>query len=171
MLVDALQELTETQLHRWLTHSRTLRLSIVERLEPEDDWRSFVTFIERYGADVFTQKFLNLGNLRAILHQRVAVWLSNLELDPEAEELKLVREMEGGRVQERLRRDAADVRTAAAEPAALDDRDGRAQLPGLERRGLARGPGPDDHEIEPGAARAHGLPCLASDGRRGPRRR
>jgi hypothetical protein len=92
MLVDALKELTESQLSRWLTHSRTLRLSIVERLTP-DEWPAFVAFIERYGADLFTQKFLNLGNLQAILHQRTAVWLSNLELDDESEELKLMQEM------------------------------------------------------------------------------
>ena len=75
MLVEALQDLTEAQLNRWLTHSRTLRLSVVERLADEDEWNAFVAFVERYGADLFTQKFLNLGNLRAILHQRVAVWL------------------------------------------------------------------------------------------------
>jgi hypothetical protein len=93
MLVEALKELTESEIRRWLTHSRTLRLSVVERLLVEEDWNAFVQFIDRYGADLFTQKFLNLGNLRAILHQRVAVLLSNLELDPEGEELRLVREM------------------------------------------------------------------------------
>jgi hypothetical protein len=34
MLVEALQDLTETQLNRWLAHSKTLRLSVVERLAP-----------------------------------------------------------------------------------------------------------------------------------------
>ncbi len=70
MLIEALQDLTETQLNRWLAHSRTLRLSVVERLLPESEWPPFVAFVERDGADLFTQKFLNLGNLRAILHQR-----------------------------------------------------------------------------------------------------
>ncbi len=93
MLVEALQDLTESQLHRWLAHSPTLRLSVVERLVPEPEWRSFVQFVERYGGDLFTQRFLNLGNLRAILHQRVGVWLSNLEQDPEAEELKLMEDL------------------------------------------------------------------------------
>jgi hypothetical protein len=93
MLVEALQELTESQLHRWLNHSRTLRLSVVERLSSEEEWRAFVTFVERYGADLFTQKFLNLGNLRAILHQRAPVWLSNLEQDPESAELRLVQDL------------------------------------------------------------------------------
>ena len=39
MLVEALQDLTESQLNRWLTHSRTLRLSVVERLANEEDWK------------------------------------------------------------------------------------------------------------------------------------
>jgi hypothetical protein len=111
MLVEALKELTESEIRRWLTHSRTLRLSVVERLLIEEDWNAFVRFIERYGADLFTQKFMNLGNLRAILHQRVAVWLSNLELDPETEELRLVREM-GTHVS---REDAAKWLTIALE--------------------------------------------------------
>jgi hypothetical protein len=93
MLVEALQDLTETQLNRWLTHSKTLRLSVVERLSPETEWEEFVDFVERYGADLFTQKFLNLGNLRAILHQRTSVWLSNLEQSPEAEEIRLTAEL------------------------------------------------------------------------------
>src|SRR4029079_2019299 len=52
MLVEALQDLTEGQLNRWLTHSRTLRLSVVERFTTEEDWNAFVSFIERYGADL-----------------------------------------------------------------------------------------------------------------------
>ena len=94
MLVEALQDLTEGQLIRWLTHSKTLRLSVVERLANEGEWNNFVSFVERYGADLFTQKFLNLGNLRAILHQRVAVWLSNLEQEPESNDIRLVTELD-----------------------------------------------------------------------------
>jgi hypothetical protein len=93
MLVEALQDLTESHLNRWLTHSQTLRLSVVERLADDAEWASFVTFVKRYGKDIFTQKFLNLGNLRAILHQRANVWLSNSEQDPDGEDLLLVREL------------------------------------------------------------------------------
>jgi hypothetical protein len=93
MLVEALQDLTESHLSRWLTHSRTLRLSVVERLDDDAKWASFVAFVERYGIDIFTQKFLNLGNLRAILHQQADVWLANLEQDPNGEELLLVQEL------------------------------------------------------------------------------
>jgi hypothetical protein len=93
MLVDALQDLTESQLRRWLTHSRTLRLSVAERLTDPADWKQFVAFVDRYGKDLFTQMFLNLGNLRAILHQRATVWLANLEQNPDAEDLRLMREL------------------------------------------------------------------------------
>lgn len=93
LLVEALQDLTESQLSRWLTHSHTLRLSVVERLTPDAEWQAFVAFVERYGGDLFTQQFLGLGNLRAILHNRTSVWLSNIEQNPEAEDLRLVAEL------------------------------------------------------------------------------
>jgi hypothetical protein len=96
MLVEALQDLTESQLNRWLAHSRTLRLSVVERLSADSEWQGFVAFVERYGADLFTQKFLNLGNLRAILHQHTSVWLSNLEQSDDAPELRLLTELGEG---------------------------------------------------------------------------
>jgi hypothetical protein len=66
----------------------------VERLAPDPEWSAFVAFIERYGADLFTQKFLNLGNLRAILHQCVPVWLSNLEQEPESQDFRLIAELD-----------------------------------------------------------------------------
>jgi hypothetical protein len=70
-------------------------LSVVERLANDEEWKAFVEFVERYGADFFTQKFLNLGNLRAILHQRAGLWLSNLEQNPEAEDIRLINELGG----------------------------------------------------------------------------
>jgi hypothetical protein len=94
MLVEALQDFTESQLNRWLAHSRTLRLSVVERLAADAEWQEFVKFVERYGADLFTQKFLNLGSLRAILHQRTSVWLSNLEQAAEESEIRLITELD-----------------------------------------------------------------------------
>jgi hypothetical protein len=111
MLVEALQDLTESQLRRWLAHSRSLRLSVVERLAEPADWQQFVAFVERYGGDLFTQMFLNIGNLRAILHQRAAVWLSNLEQNPEAKDLRLIRELG----EELAREDAARWLTIAIE--------------------------------------------------------
>ncbi len=95
ILVDVLQQLTERQLDRWLAHSRTLRLSVVEKLSSTDDWPRFVSFVERYGADLFTQKFLSLGNLRGILHQGVDEWLAVLSEDDEAvDEIRLLAELD-----------------------------------------------------------------------------
>jgi len=95
LLVDVLQQLTERQLDRWLKHSRTLRLNVVERLSEPASWNRFVEFIERFGGDLFNQKFMSLGNLRGILHQGVETWLESLEEDPEmAEEVMLLEELD-----------------------------------------------------------------------------
>jgi hypothetical protein len=83
-LVESLEQLTESLLKQWLAHSRTLRLSVLERISDEKSWLALVAFVERYGQDLFTQRFLNLGNLRAILHQGVDVWLARLEEQAES---------------------------------------------------------------------------------------
>ncbi len=95
LLVDALQQLTEQQLDRWLEHSHTLRLSAVEKVAENASWQRFVKFIERYGADLFDQKFMSFGNLRGILHQSVEQWLENLEQMPEAvDRIRLLEELD-----------------------------------------------------------------------------
>jgi hypothetical protein len=78
-LVATLESLTEVLLGSWLQHSRTLRLSVLERIASARSWERLVKFIERYGADVFTQRFLSLGNVRGILHQGVGNWLACVE--------------------------------------------------------------------------------------------
>lgn len=96
-LVDCLEQTTEVILYSWLKHSRTLRLSVLERVNEEEDWNDLVEFIETYGADLFTQRFFNLGNVRAILHQGVDDWLASLMEDPTAdEEFRLLDELNGG---------------------------------------------------------------------------
>jgi hypothetical protein len=80
-LVACLEQLTETMLTSWLAHSRTLRLSVLERVHDKSTWKRVVTFVEKYGEEVFTQRFLNLGNIRAILHQGPARWLNSLKED------------------------------------------------------------------------------------------
>ena len=58
--------------------------------------KRLVAFIQRYGRDLLTQRFLNFGNLRAILHQGVEVWLDRLQEDPAAaDELLLLRDLNG----------------------------------------------------------------------------
>jgi hypothetical protein len=78
-LVSCLEKLTESLLTNWLAHSRTLRLSVLERVHDKASWRKLVEFVERYGDELFTQRFLNLGNIRAILHQGVGNWLEGLQ--------------------------------------------------------------------------------------------
>jgi hypothetical protein len=78
-VVSCLEKLTESLLTSWLAHSRTLRLSVLERVHDKASWKKLVEFIERYGEELFTQRFLNLGNIRAILHQGVANWLASLQ--------------------------------------------------------------------------------------------
>src|SRR5690606_29223303 len=85
-LVDSLEQLTESLLHEWLSHSRTLRLTVLERMLDEKAWKQISEFIERYGHDLFTQPFLNLGNLRAILHGGVDAWFEKLLEDPDQED-------------------------------------------------------------------------------------
>ncbi|HWB09431.1 MAG TPA: hypothetical protein VG826_09415 [Pirellulales bacterium] len=82
-LTDVLQAATEPLLKRWLAHSRTLRLSVIERLSDQDRWESVKTFVERYGREIFTPRFMNLGNLRGILHRGVDAHLKQIEDDPE----------------------------------------------------------------------------------------
>jgi hypothetical protein len=95
-LVECLEQATESLLKQWLAHSRTLRLSVLEKIADEKVWHALVGFIQEYGGDLFTQRFLNMGNLRAIIHQGVDAWLARLEHDSEAgEELKLLRDLDG----------------------------------------------------------------------------
>lgn len=112
LLVDALQQLTERQLERWLKHSKTLRLNVVERLSDQKSWSRFVKFIERFGGDLFNQKFMSLGNLRGILHQGVDTWLESLEEDPAiAAEVMLMEELD----KTWPRDEAVDILTLAIE--------------------------------------------------------
>ena len=92
-LVEALIDLTESQLVRWLRHSKTVRLSVVEKLSDRADWQMFVEFVERYGRELFTQRFLSLGNLRSILHQGVGMWLSNQQMERDEDHTLLVDEL------------------------------------------------------------------------------
>lgn len=84
-VVECLKQLTESLLSSWLAHSKTLRLSVLEKVKDRQEWNRLVAFVEKYGADLFTQRFLNLSNLRAILHQGVDAWLTQLLEEPEPE--------------------------------------------------------------------------------------
>lgn len=77
-LISLLESLTETMLSSWLAHSQTLRLSSLETVADEGNWEQLVSFIRRYGDPLFTQAFLKLSNIRAILHQGVSHWITTV---------------------------------------------------------------------------------------------
>jgi len=97
-LIPLLERLTETLLGSWLAHSQTLRLSPLEMVSDPRKWERLVQFITDYGDPVFTQTFLQLGNVRAVLHQGVADWLSRVmeEGDDMMCETRLCRDLESG---------------------------------------------------------------------------
>ena len=106
-VVECLKQLTESLLSSWLAHSKTLRLSVLEKVKDRREWTRLVSLVENYGADLFTQRFLNLANLRAILHQGVDAWLTQLAEEPEPEVAEhLLADLEQGRLP---RQDAIEV--------------------------------------------------------------
>ncbi len=86
-LIAVLEQLTEVMLGSWLSHSRTLRLSVLETVDNSRQWTKLVEFIQRFGGSLFTQSFLRLGNVRAILHQGVGHWLDKVAQEGDSEEL------------------------------------------------------------------------------------
>lgn len=97
LMVINLERLTEAMLISWLCHSQTLRLSVLEDLSDDEEWDQLVDFITTYGDEIFTQRFLNLPNVRAILHQGVDQWLESL-LESAEEDWLLLRDLESGKI-------------------------------------------------------------------------
>jgi hypothetical protein len=81
-LVSCLERMTESLLVTWLSHSRTLRLSVLEKVKASAAWQELVDFIKNFGEDLFTQQFLSLANVRSILYQGVDSWLEQIEEHP-----------------------------------------------------------------------------------------
>ncbi|MFK7770172.1 MAG: hypothetical protein AB8B55_23380 [Mariniblastus sp.] len=79
VLFDCIEMLTESMLMLWLEHSKTLRLSVLEKVHDKQSWEKMVEFIQNYGSGLFTQQFLHLSNIRAILHQGVDRWLPQMQ--------------------------------------------------------------------------------------------
>lgn len=95
-LVQCLEQTTESLLQSWLVHSQSVRLSVMESVREGSRWRKLKQFIQRYGRDLFTQQYLGLGNIRAILHEGVDIYLESLAEEPDAgDELRLLAELGG----------------------------------------------------------------------------
>lgn len=73
-----LREVAKSFLDLWSSHSQMLRLSTLEALNGDDDWKQLRDFIKKYGRPLFTSHFMILGNLRGILHQGIGPWLDSL---------------------------------------------------------------------------------------------
>ncbi|RMF41444.1 MAG: hypothetical protein D6753_09570 [Planctomycetota bacterium] len=98
-LITLLEQLTEVMLVSWLSHSRTLRLSVLETVDTPRAWQQLVRFIKRFGGPLFTQSFLQLGNVRAILHQGVGHWLDQVAEEGRDEEVApLLEAIEAGEI-------------------------------------------------------------------------
>ena len=97
-LFSGLKLLTESMLRLWLEHSRTLRLSVLEKVHDEARWKSLVSFVKKYGDGLLTQYFLHLGNVRAILHQGVGDWLELVQTSGDTNDLALFRDIENAAV-------------------------------------------------------------------------
>jgi hypothetical protein len=80
-LLECLEQLTEHYVAAWLEHSKTIRLSVLDRVGGGDEWRRIGQFIEIYGHDLFVPKFMALANLRSILDQGVERFLDYLGED------------------------------------------------------------------------------------------
>lgn len=93
-LFECTEMLTESMLMLWLDHSRTLRLSVLEKVHDAQAWERMVSFIQTYGRGLFTQQFLHLGNIRGILHQGVDRWLTQVQQSSSAVDLRLFDELE-----------------------------------------------------------------------------
>jgi hypothetical protein len=81
-LVEILEALTGPFFRLWVEHSQTVRVSVVEKLRPEE-WESVRIFVERYGRDLFHVKFLTLANLRGILRGGIQAFLDFLSENPD----------------------------------------------------------------------------------------
>jgi hypothetical protein len=96
---SALREIARSFLDLWSNHSQMLRLSTLEALTGDEDWRQLRDFVRRYGRSLFTSHFLILGNLRGVLHQGVGTWLEGLrERPPEGAPELLLDDLEDGRL-------------------------------------------------------------------------
>ncbi|MCR9291809.1 MAG: hypothetical protein NXI32_03760 [bacterium] len=99
-LIAVLEQLTEVMLGSWLSHSRTLRLSVLETVDNSRSWTKLVGFIQRFGGPIFSQSFLTLGNVRAILHQGVGHWMDQIVEEGHDEQLgDLIEAIDNGEIE------------------------------------------------------------------------
>lgn len=97
-LVQTLETLTWPFLLLWMDHSQSVRLSSLENEPGTDQEAGLVKFIKGYGSELFTQKFMTLGNLRGILNRGVESYLAYLEEEEPKEAARLLADLRAGRL-------------------------------------------------------------------------
>lgn len=96
-LAIVVEAIIEPFLTVWLEHSKSLRVSVLEMIQDEGEWKALCDFIRKYGKGLFTAKFLTLANLRAVLHQGVGAFLNRLREDSDPQQpLALVEDLDQG---------------------------------------------------------------------------
>jgi hypothetical protein len=74
-----LETIVEPFIEVWVEHCETLRVSTLDAITSDKDWDRLLKFIQDYGHDLFTAKFMALGNLRGILHRGVGAYFDYLK--------------------------------------------------------------------------------------------
>lgn len=94
-LVECLDMICRPLMPWWVQHSQAIRLSPAEILNDSDVFDEIRDFIQRYGADWFTQEFMIYGNLHAILLQGIDRYLEALEETEENGRLRFLEACRG----------------------------------------------------------------------------
>jgi len=116
-LIECLEDVTEPLVRLWLRHCRGVRYSPLEAVAEEPRWLDLKQFIQEYGHDLFTQHFMNFGNLRAIAYEGVDAYLRWLgESTDQQEGRRLLADLDG-----RLPRDRAMALLGLSIEAVMDN--------------------------------------------------
>ena len=60
-LIDAVTQVFEPYQHLWTKHADTMRLSCVDGIRSEEDWKELAEFIRRYGGGVIPRQPVDPG--------------------------------------------------------------------------------------------------------------
>ncbi|NLE39993.1 MAG: hypothetical protein GX621_18400, partial [Pirellulaceae bacterium] len=95
-LLGCLEDVSEPLVRVWLRHCRGVRFSPLEAVNDDDRWLDLKQFIQTYGHELFTQHFMNFGNLRGIMYQGVDAYLQWLDENAdEGEYDRLLADLDG----------------------------------------------------------------------------
>lgn len=76
---DVLRRLAKLYVDLWIEHSDSIRLSVLESVDSAVKWERIRGFVQRFGRTLFTTGFLQLANLRSIVHRGVPAWFDEAD--------------------------------------------------------------------------------------------